>query len=193
MTFKLNAVKRRVTGTFQKVDGTPSEGKIVIRLSEPVLGRQENTVYSRQPVEIELDETGTFETDLAVTSPGLTTSERDELTTIQQQIAAEAEEMVEVQERINAYLLKIYENQTITQADVLDNRNDLARKKELQDSASELKKQELVFVNKQKELDKAAVLMRIECHFKNPKDNSKVFLIIPDGDTEIDIADLPRQ
>lgn len=193
MTFKSNAVKRTVTGTFQKPNGAPSIGSIWIQLSEPVMGREENTVYSKQQVEVELDDNGSFSEDLAVTNPGLTSQEKSELNSIQTQIETETEEMFEVQERINAYLKKIYDNETITPADVLDHKNDLARKIELQESASVLKKREKVFTDKQKELDKAAVLMRIQCDFKNPRDRSKIFLIIPPGVGSIDIADLPRQ
>lgn len=193
MTFKQSAVKRTVTGTFQKPDGSASQGKIFIKLSEPVLGRQENTVYTKQSVEIELDETGSFSEDLVVTSPGLTTEEEQALTAIKDQIAAEAEEMVEVQERINAYLKKIYDNAPITEADVIDNRNDLMRKTDLQKSASVLKQQEKVFLDKQKELEAASVIMTIQCHFTNPLDKSKLHLIIPNGTEPIDIADLPRE
>lgn len=195
MTFKTNAVKRTVTGTFQKPNGAPSQGKIFIKLSEPVLGREENTIYTRQAVEIELDANGSFSEDLAVTSPGLTTEEQTELDEIQADIEAETLEMVAVQERINAYLKRIYDNETITEADVLDHQNDLQAKMDLQASASVLKQRELVFIKKKEELEKAAVVMRVECHFSNPKDQSKLFLIIPPGNQlePIDIADLPRE
>lgn len=195
MTFKTNAVKRTVTGTFQKPNGDPSQGKIFIKLSEPVLGREENTIYTRQAVEIELDANGSFSEDLAVTSPGLTAEEQTELDEIQADIEAETLEMVAVQERINTYLKKIYDNETITEADVLDHQNDLQAKMDLQASASVLKQRELVFIKKKEELEKAAVVMRVECQFSNPRDQSKLFLIIPPGNQlePIDIADLPRE
>jgi len=193
MTFKQSAVKRTVTGTFQKPNGAPSEGKIFIKLSEPVLGRQENTVYTKQAVPIELDETGSFSEDLVVTSPGLTVEEIEELNEIKEQIATDALEMVTVQERINAYLKKVYDNVPITEADVIDNRNDLVRKVELQKEAAVLKQQEKVFLDKEKELNEARVIMIIECYFTNPTDKSKLHLVIPNGIEPIDIADLPRE
>lgn len=150
-------------------------------------------MYTRQPVEVPLDATGSFSKDLSVTSPGLTSEEQAQLTAIQTQIQTEAEEMVDVQEDINAYLKKIYDNVTVTQADVLDHKNNLARKIVLQNSASVLKKQEKVFLDKQKELEAASVIMSIRCNFNNPKDKSTMFLIIPSGSDSIDIADLPRE
>ena len=191
--FKENAVKRTVTATFQKPDGTPSQGSVVLKLDRVVLGREENTVYSKQGVEVLLDETGSFNKDLVVTSPGLTTSEQLELDDIEQQVQSHIEELTTVQEAINVYIEKMTNGETITPTDKLDYEANQDRKGELQLELADYAQRNKVFEDKIKELAENAAILTIQCKFKNPLDQSRIRLIIPPGEDPIDIADLPRE
>lgn len=191
--FKENAVKRTVTATFQKPDGSPSEGKVRLQLDRVVLGRQENTVYSKQYVEVELDQTGSFSKELAVTNPGLTVEEQTELDQIADEVQTRMDELLTVQERINDYIQKMTDGDTITPTDKLNYDADQERKRDLQLEIADYAQQNKNFEDKLKELQKNAAVLTIQCRFENPKDQSRIRLIIPAGEDPIDIADLPRE
>lgn len=191
--FKENAVKRTVTATFQKPDGSPSEGKVRLQLDRVVLGRQENTVYSKQYIEVELDQTGSFSKELAVTNPGLTAEEQTELDEIADEVQNRMDELLTVQERINDYIQKMTDGDTITPTDKLNYDADQERKRDLQLELADYAQQNKNFEDKLKELQKNAAVLTIQCRFENPKDQSRIRLIIPAGEDPIDIADLPRE
>lgn len=191
--FKENAVKRTVTATFQKPDGSPSEGKVRLQLDRVVLGRQENTVYSKQYIEVELDQTGSFSKELAVTNPGLTAEEQTELDEIADEVQTRMDELLTVQERINDYIQKMTDGDTITPTDKLNYDADQERKRDLQLELADYAQQNKNFEDKLKELQKNAAVLTIQCRFKNPTDQSRIRLIIPAGEDPIDIADLPRE
>lgn len=192
MTFKPNAVKRTVTGTFQRPDGVPSEGKIYMQMSNTVLGRQESVVYTGQSIEIELDENGSFTEDLAVTMPGLTVEEIEELNDVQSQRVQNLDDLADIQESINAYLEKLSGNLAVTEQETEQYNEDLETKKDLQVVSIELSKEYQKILDKQKNLEDTEVRMRVRFDFKNPKNTSKIEFIIPQGDGPVDIADLPR-
>lgn len=192
MTFKPNAVKRTVTGTFQRPDGVPSEGKIHLQLSNVVLGRQENVVYTGQAIEIALDESGSFSKDLAVTMPGLTTEELEELNDIQAQRTQNLEDLAAVQESMNAYLTKLTGNLAVTEAETDQYNEDVETKKDLQVVSIELSKNYLEVLDRQQDLADTEVRMKVRFDFTNPKNTSKIEFIIPQGVEPVDIADLPR-
>lgn len=191
--FKENAVKRIVTATFQKPDGTPSEGKVRLQLDRVVLGRQENTVYSKQAIEIELDSSGSFSKELVVTNPGLTDEEQADLDEIANEVQLRIDELTTVQERINDYIEKMTNGDTITPTDKINYDNDQDRKRELQLEIADYAQQNKAFEDKIRELQKNAAVLTVQCKFKNPTDQSRIRLIIPAGEDPIDIADLPRE
>lgn len=192
MTFKPNAVKRTVTGTFQRPDGVASEGSIFVQLSRYVKGRQENTVYTPQEIEIPLDETGSFSEDLAVTAPGLTTEELAELNSIQTQREQNLADLAAVSELIGAYLKKLAANQAVTEAETTAYNENIAEKKRLQDVSISLSQDYNEMLDLQKNLEDNVVRMRVKFNLSNPKNTSKMDVIIPPGTEPIDIADLPR-
>lgn len=192
MTFKQDAVKRVVTGTFQRPDGVPSQGKIYVQLSGQVRGRQENTLYTTQQVEIELDSAGSFSKELSVTAPGLTIEELEELNTLQAQREQNLEDLADVSESINAYLQKLASNQAVTPTETAQYNTDLATKQDLQSVSIELTKNYLEILDKQKNLEDNVVRMKVRFDLTNPKDNSKIEFVLPPGTTPIDIADLPK-
>lgn len=191
--FKPEAVKRVVTATFQKPDGTPSEGSVTLKLDQPILGRQENTIYSRQGVDIELDETGSFERTLAVTNPGLTQEETVELENLQQETEDLIDELTAIQERINEYIQKMVDGDTITPTDRINYDNDQDRKREVQLELADLAVLNKEFEDQIRELEANSSMLTIFCNFKNPIDRSRIRLSIPPGIGPVDIADLPRE
>lgn len=193
MTFKSNAIKRTVTGTFQKPNGAPSEGKITISLSRPVRGREENVVYTTQKVEIPLDLNGGFSQDLAVTSPGLTQAEKAELDAVIADKNQVMLDIVEVQADLNEYLLKLQSGATVTQTETNTYNANVTQKKALQEELGVLTKSELDMKKEQDRLEKAASKMHILCEFKNPIHKQRMNLILQPGVGPIDIADIPPE
>lgn len=192
MTFKPNAVKRTVTGTFQRQDGVPSQGKIYIELSDPILGREENVIYTMQQIEVELDEAGFFSKDLAITDPGLTTEESAEVDALTADRAANLEDLADVQEDINTYLQKLAGNLAVTEAETTKYNADVQLKKDLQVVSIDLSKQYLELLDKQEKLSYNVVRMKITTSFTNPNSKRKIEFTLPKGTEPIDIADLPR-
>lgn len=192
MTFKPNAVKRTVTGTFQRQDGVPSQGKIYIELSAPILGREENVIYTMQKIEVELDEAGSFSKPLAVTDPGLTVEELEELVDIQSARAQNLEDLAAVQLSINNYLQKLAGNLAVTEAETTQYNADVQTKKDLQVVSIDLSKQYLELLDKQEKMSYNVVRMKITTDFTNPISKRKIEFILPKGTEPIDIADLPR-
>ena len=192
MTFKPNAVKRTVTGTFQRPDGVPSEGTITIEFSDYVMGREESVIYTPQKVEIELDEDGYFSEDLAITDPGLTEAELADVERIQGLREANLADLAVVQERINAYLKKLSANQAVTEEETAAYNNDLEEKKDLQTVGIGLTKEYQVLLDRQEQLTYTVVRMRVTTNFKNPKSSRKIECIVPKGTAPIDIANLPK-
>lgn len=193
MTFKPNAVKRTVTGTFQKPNGAPAEGKVSIRLSRPVLGREENVVYTKQPVEIPLDTDGGFTQEFAVTAPGLTTEEAAELNSIIADKNQVILDVQEVQEDINDYLLKLQSGATVTQTETDTYNVNVEQKKALQTELSDLTTAELDLKKHERELQSQASIMHILCLFKNPTFKQRMNLVLEPGVDPIDIADIPPE
>lgn len=193
MTFKPNAVKRTVTGTFQKPNGAPAEGKVSIRLSRPVLGREENVVYTKQPVEVQLNADGGFSQDLAVTAPGLTAAEVAELNAIIADKNQVILDIKEVQDDINDYLLKLQSGATVTQTETDTYNANVEQKKALQAELSDLTTDELNLKKYQDQLENQASIMHIVCEFKNPTFKQKMNLILKPGTDPIDIADIPPE
>ena len=193
MTFKTNAVKRTITGTFQKPNGTPAEGKLFIKLSRPVLGREENVVYTTQRVEVVLDAAGSFSEDFAVTAPGLTTDEEAALATVIANKNQVMLDIAEVQNDLNAYLLKLQSGATVTQTETDTYNTNVEQKKTLQSELSDLTTEELAMKRFQETLKKQASIVRILCDFKNPNEKQKMNLILEPGTDAIDIADIPPE
>lgn len=161
-------------------------------MSNTVLGRQESVVYTGQSIEIELDENGSFTEDLAVTMPGLTVEEIEELNDVQSQRVQNLDDLADIQESINAYLEKLSGNLAVTEQETEQYNEDLETKKDLQVVSIELSKEYQKILDKQKNLEDTEVRMRVRFDFKNPKNTSKIEFIIPQGDGPVDIADLPR-
>lgn len=163
-----------------------------MQMSNTVLGRQESVVYTGQSIEIELDENGSFTEDLAVTMPGLTVEEIEELNDVQSQRVQNLDDLADIQESINAYLEKLSGNLAVTEQETEQYNEDLETKKDLQVVSIELSKEYQKILDKQKNLEDTEVRMRVRFDFKNPKNTSKIEFIIPQGDGPVDIADLPR-
>lgn len=192
MTFKPNAAKRTVTGNFSKPDGTPTEGVLRIQLVNPVLGREENVAYTQQVVEIPLEEDGSFSIDLPVTEPGLTTDERAQVAAIQVSRAENLNALAAVQVDINAYLDKLANNHAVTEGETTTYNANIELKKNLQTTAIDLTSQYNLLLDKQEELRKYVVRVRMEVLAKNPASKTKLDFTIPDGTGAIDMTDLPR-
>lgn len=192
MTFKPNAVKRLVTGTFQKPDGKPAEGEIILEFSDHVLGREENTIYTTQAVPVELDIDGSFSKELAVTMPGLTTEELDGLNDLQTAREQNLLDLADIHESIQAYLNKLAGNLAVTEDETDQYNEDIETKSELQAETIELTTQYQLLVDKQKELSDNKVRLRVRLNLKNPVNKKKMEFFIPPGQEPIDIADLPR-
>lgn len=192
MTFKPNAVKRLVTGTFQKPDGTPAQGKIVLEFSDHVLGREENTIYTTQAIEVPLDTDGSFSKELAVTMPGLTTEELDGLNDLQTAREQNLLDLADIHESIQAYLNKLASNLAVTEAETDQYNDDIETKAELQAVTIELTTEYQQLLDKQKELRDNEIRLRIRLDLQNPINKKKIEFVIPQGTEPIDIADLPR-
>jgi len=192
MTFKPNAVKRTVTGTLHKPDGVAAEGSIFVQLSKPLSGRQENTVYTSQEVEIDLDATGSFSRDLVVTSPGLTTEELEELNDVQAQRTENLDDLAAISDLISNYLKKLAANQAVTEAETTAYNANVAEKKRLQAVSIELSKEYNKLLDLQKDLTYNEVRMKVRFNLVNPKNTSKIEVRVPPGDGPIDLADLER-
>lgn len=192
MTFKPNASKRTVTGSFSKPNGSPAEGILKIQLVNPVLGREENVAYTQQAIEIELEEDGSFSVDLPVTEPGLTTAEMAELDALQLSREENLNQLAAVQEDINDYLEKLSKNLAVTEQETEAYNTNIELKKDLQSVAIDLTKQYNAIADKQKELQKYIVKVRMELQTKNPVSKTRLDFTIPNGSEPIDMTDLPR-
>lgn len=192
MTFKPNAAKRTVVGTFSKPNGLPAEGILRIQLVNPVLGREENVAYTQQIVEIELEEDGSFSVDLPVTEPGLTSAEKSQVASIQASREQNLNDLAEIQEDINDYLEKLSKNLAVTEQETAQYNTNIGIKKALQTEAINLTKQYNVLLDKQKELEQYVVRVRMELLAKNPTAKTKLDFTIPDGIGPIDFTKLPR-
>lgn len=192
MTFKIDAVKRTLTGTFQRPDGVPSKGKVFLQFSESVRGREENTVYTPQKVEIVLDVNGAFSQDIAVTAPGLTTEELLELADVQTQRVTNLNDLAAVQILLNTYLNKLASNQTVTELETTNYNTNVETKKDLQVLSIELSKSYQKLLDKQRLLEDNVVRAKMTFELNNPVSKGKIEFIIPPGDDPIDIADLPK-
>lgn len=192
MTFKPNAVKRVVTGSFHKIDGSYAEGSIHLELSDHVLGREEHAVYTTQPIPIELDETGSFNEELAVTMPGLTTRELDELNDLQALREQNLQDLSSIHEDIQEYLNKLASNLAVTEDETDQYNADIETKGELQATAIELAEEYQELLDKQLALADYEVRLRVRLDLKNPMNKKKIEFIIPQGTEPIDISELPR-
>lgn len=193
MTFKTNAIKRTVTGTFQRPDGSPSEGILKIKLLSPVQGREENVIYTSQQLDVELDATGSFSKELAVSAPGLTISEQAELTSVINQKATLLQSIAAKQEEINVYLRKLQAGDTVTQAETDTYNTNLEEKRDLQRQQVGLVDQETVLMVKQKKLEENPSILQVWAHLENPKENKKLRFVIKPGEGPIDLADIPLE
>lgn len=192
MTFKPNAVKRTLTGTFQRPDGQASEGKIYLALSDNLRGREENVLYTTQEIEIELDPSGSFSEEISVTAPGLTTEEKAELASIEAQRVTNLNDIAAVQELINAYLNKLASNQTVTEQETTDYNTNLATKKSLQETQLTLTTQYLELTDIRDELEKSKVWIKMRYHLTNPVKRDKVTFVLEPGTDPVDISRLPK-